>query len=64
LNKGRALFHLTPLRYSNVEVAFYGADASFGYRLDGSVSFTRARRRDIDDGILRVASLNGSASSV
>ena len=58
----------TPLRYSNVEATFAGADAGYGFRIDprlrfdGTVSFVHARRRDIDDGIFRVAPVNGTAA--
>jgi len=58
----------TPLQYSNVGAEFYGADADFGYafsehwRLDGTLSYVRARRTDIDDDIFRVAPLNGDLS--
>jgi len=58
----------TPLQYSNVGAEFYGADADFGYvfdqtwRLDGTVSYVRAKRTDIDDDIFRVAPLNGDLS--
>jgi len=56
----------TPLRYGNVGAEFHGADAGFGYRfdanwrIDGSVSYVRAERTDVDDDIFRVAPLNGS----
>lgn len=56
----------SPLRYNNVGAEFYGADAGFGYRfdaswrIDGSLSYVRAKRTDVDDDIFRVAPLNGS----
>ena len=58
----------TPLRYSNVGAEFYGADMGFGYRfddrwrLDGTVSYVRGRRTDIDDDLFRIAPLNGTVS--
>ena len=58
----------TPLRYTNVGAEFFGADADFGValtnrlRLDGTVSYVRAKRTDIDDDIFRVAPLNGDLS--
>ena len=51
----------TPLRFANVEAELYGLDADFGYqidsrwRLDGSVSWVRGKRRDIDDNLYRIA---------
>ena len=55
----------TPLQYTNVDAEFYGLDTDFGYRfnarwtLDGSISYVRARRRDISDDLYRIAPLNG-----
>jgi len=54
-----------PLIFSNVDAEFYGFDAGFGYefnrhwRLDGIMSYTRGKRRDIDDDLFRIAPLNG-----
>jgi len=58
----------TPLQYTNVGAEFFGADTDFGVafterlRLDGTVSYVRAKRSDIDDDIFRVAPLNGDLS--
>ena len=55
----------TPLRYDNVEARFYGADLAFGHRfddhwrIDGTLSFVRGERDDIDDDLFRIAPLNG-----
>ncbi|MEA1941924.1 MAG: TonB-dependent receptor [Pseudomonadota bacterium] len=51
----------TPLRFANVEAELYGVDADFGYRidahwrLDGTVSWVRGERRDVDDDLYRIA---------
>jgi iron complex outermembrane receptor protein len=54
-----------PLRFTNVDAELFGADASFGveitdhWRVDGTVSYVRGRRRDVDDNLYRIAPLNG-----
>jgi iron complex outermembrane receptor protein len=54
-----------PLRFSNVDAELWGVDAGFGvaisdrWQIDGSVSYVRGRRRDIDDDLYRIAPLNG-----
>ena len=51
----------TPLRFANVDAEFYGVDAPFGsriagpVRLDGTFSYVRGKRRDIDDDLFRIA---------
>lgn len=58
----------TPLQYTNVGAEFFGADADFGVSLtdrlhfDGTLSYVRAKRTDIDDDIFRVAPFNGDLS--
>lgn len=58
----------TPLRFDNVDARYWGADAAFGHRmsdrwrLDGTVSYVRGRRRDIRDNLFRIAPLNGTLS--
>jgi len=55
----------TPLRYDNVEASFYGADLAFGHRfddhwrIDGTISYVRGERDDINDDLFRIAPLNG-----
>lgn len=55
-----------PLKFSNVDARFYGFDAGFGaridenWRLDGTVSYVRGERRDIDDNLYRIAPANGT----
>ncbi|AMO71991.1 TonB-dependent receptor [Sphingorhabdus sp. M41] len=54
----------TPLRFGNVDAEIYGADLDFGWNisgplnLDGTASYVRAKRRDIDDNIYRIAPPN------
>lgn len=54
-----------PLKFSNVDAEFYGADAGFGmaindnWRLDGTLSYVRGKRRDISDNLYRIAPANG-----
>lgn len=58
----------TPLQFNNVDARYWGADTSFGrrisdrWRLDGTVSYVRGRRRDIQDDLFRIAPLNGTLS--
>ncbi|WP_417610024.1 TonB-dependent receptor plug domain-containing protein [Parasphingorhabdus sp.] len=55
---------LTPLRFGNVDAEIYGADLDFGWNisgplhLDGTASYVRAKRRDIDDNLYRIAPPN------
>lgn len=54
----------TPLRFGNVDAEFYGADLDFGWHisgplnLDGTASYVRAKRRDIDDNLYRITPPN------
>ena len=54
----------TPLRFGNVDAEFYGADLDFGWHisgplhLDGTASYVRAKRRDIDDDLYRITPPN------
>ncbi len=54
-----------PLQFTNVDAEFWGVDAGFGvaitdsWRIDGSLSYVRGRRRDIDDDLYRIAPPNG-----
>ncbi|MCG8325693.1 MAG: TonB-dependent receptor, partial [Thiotrichales bacterium] len=58
----------TPLVFSNVDAELYGFDLDAGlainqnWRLDGTLSYTRGKRRDIDDDLFRIAPLNGRVS--
>ncbi|WP_417488980.1 TonB-dependent receptor [Maricaulis sp.] len=51
----------TPLRFANTDARLYGLDLDFGYRfntdwhLDGTASWVRGERRDIDDNLYRIA---------
>lgn len=55
----------TPLRFANVDAELYGLDIDFGWnitgplRLDGTASYVRGKRRDIDDDLYRIAPPNG-----
>lgn len=57
-----------PLRFSNVEAEFFGFDAEGGVyitdrlTLNGIINFVRAKRKDIDDNLYRIAPLNGMTS--
>ena len=54
----------TPLQFANVDAELYGVDMDFGWNitgplhLDGSASYVRAKRRDIDDNLYRIAPPN------
>jgi iron complex outermembrane receptor protein len=54
----------TPLRFANVDAEIYGADLDFGWNIsgplniDGTASYVRAKRRDIDDNLYRIAPPN------
>lgn len=53
-----------PLKFSNTDAEFYGADAGFGINitdhiaLDGTISYVRGKRKDIADNLYRIAPLN------
>ena len=53
-----------PLIFANVDAEFYGFDTMYGYvftenwRIDGIMSYTRGKRRDIDDDLFRIAPFN------
>jgi len=55
-----------PLQFSNVDAEFYGADAGFGANisehisLDGTLSYVRGKRKDINDNLYRIAPLNST----
>jgi len=55
-----------PLKFSNTDAEFYGADAGFGINmtehisLDGTVSYVRGKRKDIIDNLYRIAPLNST----
>lgn len=61
---GTAAGDATPLVFSNVDAEIYGFDTGFGYlfnahwRVDGSLAYTRGKRRDVDDDLYRIAPLN------
>lgn len=54
----------TPLIWSNVDARLYGIDLDAGYRfndhwrVDGTLSYVKAERRDIDDDLYRVSPPN------
>lgn len=54
-----------PLQFANVDAEFFGIDSDFEvelaqrWRLDGTLSYVRGKRRDIDDNLYRIAPLNG-----
>ena len=53
-----------PLQFANVDAEIYGLDAMYGFRVndywrvDGMFSYTRGKRRDINDDLYRIAPLN------
>jgi len=57
-----------PLKYTNVDAEFYGADAGFGVNitdqiaLDGTISYVRGKRKDIVDNLYRIAPLNSTVA--
>ena len=61
---GKANGDANPLRFANVDAEMYGFDAMYGvrlgdgWRLDGSISYTRGKRRDIDDDLYRISPLH------
>ncbi len=60
----------TPLRFGNVDAEIYGADLDFGWNisgplhLDGTASYVRAKRRDIDDNLYRIAPPNARGALI
>lgn len=54
----------TPLRFANVDAELYGLDIDFGWNiagplhLDGTASYVRGKRRDLDDNLYRIAPPN------
>ena len=58
----------TALQFSNVDAEMFGFDLGWGvafnsqWRVDGVVSYTRGKRRDIGDELFRIAPLNSSLS--
>jgi iron complex outermembrane receptor protein len=56
----------TPLIFSNVDAEIYGFDTGWGFeiteqwQLDGILSYTRGKRRDISDDLYRIAPLNAN----
>jgi len=58
----------TPLRFANVNAEIYGVDVDFGWHisgplhLDGTASYVRAKRRDIDDDLYRITPPNVRAA--
>ncbi len=55
----------TPLQFSNVDARFYGVDVAYGaglpwdLQLDGTLSYVRGEREDIDDDLYRISPLHG-----
>jgi iron complex outermembrane receptor protein len=53
----------TPLAFDNVDAKLYGFDANWfvsinnNWQLDGTISYVRGERRDIDDNLYRIAPL-------
>lgn len=70
-NPANAISRLPPfggrnaLQFNNIDAYFYGADLEMGYaisdavRVDATVNYVRARRRDIKDNLYRIAPFNG-----
>ena len=54
-----------PLRFSNVDAELFGVDLAYGahlpwrFKLDGTLSYVRGKRTDIDDDLYRIAPLRG-----
>ena len=52
------------MEFTNVDAEIYGFDTGWGFeiteqwQLDGILSYTRGKRRDIDDNLYRIAPLN------
>jgi len=55
----------TPLEFTNVEAELFGVDVAYGaplpwyFQLDGTLSYVRGKRVDIDDDLYRIAPLHG-----
>jgi iron complex outermembrane receptor protein len=55
----------TPLQFNNVDARFYGVDLAYGatlpwnLQLDGTLSYVRADRLDVDDDLYRISPLHG-----
>jgi iron complex outermembrane recepter protein len=58
----------SPLQFSNVDAEIFGVDLMYGIRfndtlrMDGVLSYSRGKRRDIDDDLYRIAPLNSRLS--
>lgn len=58
----------TPLRFANVDATIYGADIAFGaalagpFRVDGTASYVRGKRRDVADNLYRMTPSNARLS--
>ncbi|RLA20989.1 MAG: TonB-dependent receptor [Gammaproteobacteria bacterium] len=56
------------LQFTNTDAKLYGIDAAMGmliaedWRLDGTLSYVRGKRRDTSDNLYRIAPLNGRVS--
>ncbi len=54
----------TPLQFANVDAEIYGFDMDFGasltdfWRVDGTISYVRGKRRDINDNLFRISPPN------
>jgi len=59
---------MTPLRFANVDAKLYGFDMDMGLTLtqhlhmDGSFSYVRGKRKDINDNLYRIAPARGTVS--
>jgi len=57
-----------PLRFTNVDAEFFGFDFAYGvhlpwhFQLDGTLSYVRGKREDIDDDLYRISPLHGRTS--
>lgn len=55
----------TPLQFSNVDARFYGFDLAYGaglplnLQLDGTLSYVRGKRVDVNDDLYRISPLHG-----
>lgn len=53
-----------PLQFANVDAEFFGVDSDFEiglaghWRLDGTLSYVRGKRRDVNENLYRIAPLN------
>jgi iron complex outermembrane receptor protein len=68
MNMMQGMNRASPLQFRNVEAELYGFDMDWAVRLDdywslrGVVNYVRGERRDVEDGLYRIAPLNGSVS--